>query len=171
MADKVNALLTANDANPRFESGKYTRTVEYQASITAANSADGDKLVLAGPLSFGDRIASIRTGGQGTPALTGAIDNDLGFWYKNTAGTFVELDKDILWDGITLASAVTYPDLLTGFNSALDRSKNIGQLLGKGADQAPAGGVYLVLLETAKNTATGPLLLNLFIDIDEATTA
>ena len=171
MADKVNNLLTSSARNPRFDSGKKAMIVDFQTSITAANSAAGDKIVLAGGLSFADRISSIRTGGQGTPALTGATDNDLGFWYKNAAGTLVELDKDILWDGITLATAVTYPDLLTGFNAALDRSKNIGQLLGKGVDQEPAGGVYLVLQTNSANTATGPLLLNLFIDIDEATTA
>jgi len=170
MADKVNALLTASPRNPAFEGGKTVRKVDFQASITAANSAAGDKIVLAGPLQFDDRIASIRTAGQGTPALTGATDNDLGFWYKDASGTLKELDKDTLWDGITLATAVTYPDLLTGFNSALDRSKNIGQLLGKGADQEPMGGVYLVLQTNNANTATGPLLLNLAIEIDEAST-
>lgn len=170
MADKVNNLLTSSPRNPRFESGKTSRLVDFQTSITAANSAAGDKIVLAGPLQFGDRIAAIRSGGQGTPALTGATDTDLGFYYKKGDGSLAELDKDILWDGITLASAVTYPDLLTGFNSALDRSKNIGQLLGKGADQEPAGGVFLVLTTNNANTATGPLLLNLQIEIDEATT-
>lgn len=170
MADKVNALLTAAPRNPRFEGGKLARIVDFQASIAAANSAAGDKIVIAGPLQFDDRIASVRTMGQGTPALTGATDNDLGFWYKDAAGTLKELDKDILWDGITLASAVTYPDLLTGFNASLDRSKNIGQLLGKGSDQEPIGGVYLVLQTNNANTAAGPLLLNLQVDIDEATT-
>lgn len=170
MADKVNALLTASPRNPRFEGGKLTRIVDFQASITAANSAANDKIVLAGPLQFDDRIAAVRTLGQGTPALTSASNNDLGFWYKDSAGNLVELDKDILWDGITLATAVTYPDLLTGFNASLDRSKNIGQLLGKGPDQEPIGGVYLVLQTVAANTATGPLLLNLQIEIDEATT-
>lgn len=171
MADKVNALLTAKKNNPRFQSGTKSRIVDFQCSITSANSADGDKFVLAGPFSFADRIAAIRSGGAGTPALTGATDTDLGFFYKNAAGTLVELDKDILWDGITLATAVTYPDLLTGFNAALDRSKNIGELLSKGVDQEPAGGVYLVMTTNNKNTATGPLLLDLQIEVDEASTS
>lgn len=170
MADKVNALLTASPRNPRFEMGKFSRLVDFQASITAANSAAGDKFTLSGPHRFAERIASVRTMGQGTPALTSAADNDLGFWYKNAAGTLVEVDKDILWDGITLAAAVTYPDLLTGFNAALDRSKNIGQLLGLGADKEPMGGVYLVLQTNTANTAAGPLLLNLQIEIDESST-
>lgn len=171
MADKVNALLTASPRNPTFESGKTMRVIEFQAAITAANSANGDKLVLAGPLQFGDRIAFIRSGGQGTPALTSAADNDLGFWGKKSDGTLYELDKDILWDGITLATGVTYPDLLTGFNASLDMSKNIGQLLGRGADQEPAGGVFLVLQTNTANSATGPLQLRLQIGVDEATTA
>lgn len=171
MADKVNALLTAKENNPRFESGSKARFVDFQCSIAAANSKDGDKFVLAGPFSFADRIAAIRSGGAGTPALTGATDTNLGFFYKNSAGMLVELDADILWDGITLASAVTYPDLLTGFNAALDRSKNIGELLSKGNDQEPAGGVYLVMTTVAKNTATGPLLLDLQIEVDESSTS
>jgi len=171
MADKVNALLTASPRNPMFESGKSPRNVDFQASITAANSAAGDKIVLAGPLQFGDRISAIRALGAGTPALTGATDNDLGFWGKKSDGTLYELDKDILWDGVTLASALTHPDLLSALNASLDLSKNIGQLLGRGADQEPAGGTFLVLQTNNANTATGPLQLRLQVVVDEATTA
>lgn len=171
MTDKVNNLLTSSPNNPRFESGTCNRVVDFQTSISAANSEAGDIIVISGPHRFADRIAALRTGGQGSPALTGATDNDLGFYYKDSLGDLKELDKDVLWNGITLATAVTYPDLLTGFNSALDRSKNIGELLNKGADQEPAGGVFLCLTMNSANTATGPLLLNLFVDIDEATTS
>lgn len=170
MVDKPNALQAAQPMNPRFESGTKVRTVEYKASVTAANSDDGDLFVLAGPLSFGDRVAAVRPNSAGTPALTSAADNDLGFWYKKEDDTFVELDKDVLWDGVTLASALTHPNLLTALNANLDESKNIGQLLDMGSDQEPSGGVYLVLQTNTANTATGPLLLRLAIDIDEATT-
>ena len=170
MTDKVNALATAQPKNPRFGSGKKTRTVEFEASVTAANSDAGDKFILASGLSFADRIAGLRPNSAGTPALTSAANNDLGFFYKNEAGDFKELDKDVLWDGVTLASALTSPNLLTALNASLDASKNIGQLLGLGADQEPVGGVYLVLTTNTANTATGPLLLRLAIDIDEATT-
>lgn len=171
MADKPNALLTAKPKNPRFESGTSTRKVEYRAVVSAANSDDGDIFILAGPLRFGDRIAAIRPGGQGTPALTGATNTDLGFFYKDADGDYVEIDADILWDGITLASALTYPNLLTGLNTSLDVSKNIGEHLDKGSDEQPHGGVYLVMTTLAKNTATGPLTLDLEIEIDEATTS
>lgn len=170
MANKANTLKVAAPNNPRFESGKRTRTVEYSGTFTAANSAIGDKCVLAGPLRLSDRISAIRPGGAGTPALTSATDNDLGFFYKNEDGDMVELDADILWDGVTFASALTHPNLLTALNTSLDHSKNIGELLGMGPDKEPFGGVYLVLTTNVANTATGPLVLQLFVDIDEATT-
>lgn len=170
MADKANNLAVAQPSNPRFMSGKKTRTVEFEGTFTAANSAIGDKCVLVEGLSFADRIAAVRPKGQGTPALTSAADNDLGFFYRTVDGTLKELDADILWNGITLASAVTYPDLLTGFNASLDNSKNIGQLLGLGNDHPANGTVCLVLTTNVANTATGPLLLRLAVDIDEATT-
>lgn len=171
MTDKVNALNTAEPKNPRFATGKRTKTVEFEASITAANSDAGDLLILAEGLSYADRISGLRPNSAGTPALTGATDNDLGFYYKNEDGTFTEIDKDILWNGVTLASALTSPNLLTTLNASLDASKNIGELLGKGVDEEPFGGVYLVLTMNNANTATGPLLLRLAIDIDEATTS
>lgn len=168
MADLTNALATAQPNNPRFASGKKTKTVDLKLAITSAGAANGDKHILSGPHSYADRIAAIRPRGQGTPALTSAADNDLGFYYKNEDGDLVELDKDILWDGVTLASALTYPDLLTGLNASLDESKNIGQHLGKYVDQEPFGGVYLVLTMNTASTANGTLRLS--IDVDEGTT-
>ena len=168
MADKVNALATAQVRNPRFQTGKHTKTVEFEAAFTGANSAAGDKITLAEGLSFADRISAIRPNAANVPALTGATDSDLGFFYKNEAGDFIELDADILWDGVSLASASTNFNLLTGKNAALDHSKNIGQLLGKGVDQEPQGGVYLVLTLNNANTATATV--RLAVDIDCATT-
>lgn len=170
MADKPNTLAAAKTKNPRFRTGKKTRTVEYAGVFTAANSGAGDKCVLAGPLSLADRISAVRPGGAGTPALTGATDNDLGFYTYDSAGALKEIDKDIIWNGVTLASALTAPNLLTSLNTSLDHSKNIGELLSLGVDQEPSRGVFLVLTTNAANTATGPLTLQLFIDIDEATT-
>lgn len=171
MSDFENALATASDKNPRFATGKKTKTVEYEASITAAAATDGDQFILAGGLSFADRISGLRPNSAGTPALTSAVDNDLGFFYKKEDGTYVALDADVLWDGVTLATALTSPNLLTALNASLDHEKNIGELLSLGVDQEPAGGVYLVLTMNTKTTATGPLLLRVSVDIDEATTA
>lgn len=170
MANIENVLAVAETKNPRFQSGKMTKTVEYEASITTAAATDGDLYILASGLSFADRISGLRANSAGTPALTAAIDNDLGFFYKDEKGAYQALDADILWDGVTLASALTSPNLLTTLNASLDASQNIGQLLGLGIDKEPAGGVFLGLTMNTKTTAVGPLLLRLAVDIDCATT-
>jgi len=169
MTNKVNALATAQPKNPRFAAGTKARKVEFKADLTGANSDDGDIIELAGALSYADRIASILPNAANVPALTSATDNDLGFYYKNEDGEYVEIDKDIIWDGVSLASATAYRELLTGLNSNLDESKNIGQLLGKSVEEQPAGGVYLCLTMNTATSATATL--RLAIEIDEATTS
>ena len=169
MTDKVNALLTAQPKNSRFQTGKNTRVVEFSADLTSANSDAGDLLILASGLSYADRISGVYPNALTVPALTSATDNDLGFYYKDENGAYVEIDKDILWDGVSLASASTYGNLLTAKNASLDHSQNIGDLLGKGVDEEPAGGVYLVLTMNTANTATATVTVATHIDC--ATTA
>jgi len=172
MTDQVNNLATAQPNNPRFATGTKVRTAESTIAIAAATSAVGDKLVLAGPFSYADRISAIRVNSAGTPALISATDNDLGFYYKDSEGTLVAIDADILWDGADLSAALTHPNLLAALAvGTWSADKNIGQLLGKGNDEQPAGGVYLVLTMNTASTAAGPLDLALAIDIDEASTS
>lgn len=168
MADKTNALATAKTKNPRFQTGKMTKTVEFSADFTGANSSAGDKIVLAEGLSLADRISAIRPNATNVPALTGATNSDLGFFYKDEKGVLQALDADVLWDGVTLASAYTGSNMLTGKNGSLDHAKNIGELLDLGYDKEPHGGVYLVLTLNSANTATATVALA--IDIDCATT-
>lgn len=168
MADKPNALNVEQPKNPTFVTGNKRRVVDYRASVTSGNSAVNDKFVLVEGLSTGDRIAEIR----GTiPSLTSASDCNLGFWAKNPDGTFTELDRDIIWDGRTLASGLTGANLLLATTQAAGYSwdKNIGQLLDIGSDKDRTN-ICLVLETIVANTATGPLLVNLSIEIDEATT-
>lgn len=169
MADKLNALKVAAPKNSRFGTGKKTRTVEYEGVFTNTNSADGDKCVLAEGLLLSSRISAVRPNAAGTPALTSANNNDLGFFTKDADGVLVELDKDILWDGVDLSSALTHPNLLTALNPSLDHSKNIGQLLEMTEDEYPANGIFLVLTTNVANTAASAKL-RLAIDIDEGTT-
>ena len=170
--NKVNALNTASARNPRFATGKKTKTVEYEASITAAASDDDDLYFLVDGLSFADRISGVRANSAGTPALTAATDNDLGFYSKNEDGTFAAIGTgDELWNGVSLATAKTDPNLLTALNASLDHSQNIGELLSLGVDREPAGGVFLILKTNTATSAAGPLLLRLAIDVDVATTA
>ena len=169
MTDKVNALATAEPKNPRFATGTKTRVVEFKADLTSANSDAGDLLILASGLSFADRIAGIYPNAANVPALTGADDNDLGFYYKDETGAYVALDADILWNGVDLSSATSYGNILTAENSSLDNSQNIGELLGLGVDKEPHGGTYLVLTMNNANTATATV--QLAVHVDEATTS
>jgi hypothetical protein len=158
--------FTAFPENPDYSGGKKFRTVFFEKTITAAGAAANDLYIIAGPMGYDDKIAAIR---GATPALTSAADNDLGFYKKKEDGTFAAIDADILWDGVTLASALTYRELLGTLNTSLDRTKSIGGLLGVGSDQEPAGGVYLGLLVKTASTATSEVL-KLEVVIEEAST-
>ena len=151
--------------NPANTVGKKLRTVFYEKTI--ATGAGANTLhILAGPLSYDSKIAAIH---GATPALTSATDNDLGFWKLEDDGSFTEIDADILWDGVTLASALTYRELLGTLNTSLDRDDSIGTLLGKTNEEQPVGGVYLGLLIKTASTAASEVL-KLEVSIEEATT-
>lgn len=168
MTDKVNALATAKARNPRFASGTKARKVEFRADFTSANSDNGDVIELAGPFSGSDRIASIAPSGVNIPALTSAADNDFGFYSKDEDGNYVELDKDILLDGVDLSSATATNNLLSTMSNA-NYAKNIGEHLGLTVDQEPHGGIYLCWTMNTANTATATVALD--IEVDEATTS
>ena len=152
--------------NPANSVGKKMRSVFTENTVTAAGGTDGDVYILAGPLTFDDKINAIK---GATPAMTSANDNDLGFYKKKSDGTFAAIDADILWDGVTLVTALTYRELLGTLNTSLDRDDNIGKLLGLGNDAEPFGGVYLGLTINTKSTAT-TVDLKLEVVIEEATT-
>lgn len=152
--------------NPANSIGKVLRTVYFEKTITAAAAAANDLYILAGPFTLDAKINAVI---GATPALTSAADNDLGFYKKNEDGTFTALDADILWDGVTLATALSYRELLGTLNTSLDRDDNVGTLLGLSSDQAPVGGVYLGLLIKTASTATSEVL-KLEIEIEDATT-
>ena len=163
----INSIgATAFPRRAAFKTGKVQRVVNANFAITAAGSSVGDQYILAGPLSGSDRIAGIV---GNVPALTSAADNDFGFFYKDANGDLVELDKDVLLDGVTLASALTYRDLLKHFSVSLDTTKTINEHLDLQVDTEPFGGIYLVMTTNTASTATGPLYLNLDVLVDEGT--
>lgn len=143
-------------------SGKRLRTVHAKHAMTAASLTDGDIFILAGPLSLQARVHRIFSP-NATPALTSASDNDIGFYYMKN-GTLTEADKDILVDGMTLASALSTRDLLLHGNSSLDHTKNIAALLGLQQDKEYSGGVYLALTMNTKSSANGTLDLDVQIE-------
>lgn len=165
--------FTAYSKNPLYTVGKKIRSVDSRFALTSGTSNNGDQLVLAGGLTFGDKILGIISS---SPAFTSANDNDLGFFKKNADGTFTALKdssgnsaKDILWNGVDLSSALSYRELLRTLNTSLDTTKNIGQILGLGADAEPVGGVYLILTMNTANSAAAPVV-NFEIKVEEATT-
>lgn len=164
--------FTAYPKDPFYSSGKKLKSVFYEKTI-ATGAGTNTLHILGGPFSFGDKIAAIK---GATPALTSANDNDLGFYKKNEDGTFTVLNDssgvssvDLLWNGADLSSALTYRELLGTLNTSLDRTKNIGQLLGLNAESEPIGGVYLGLLIKTASTATSEVL-KVEVQVEEATT-
>lgn len=158
--------------NPANSSGKKLKSVFYEKTI--ATGAGANTLhILSGPHSFDDKINAIM---GATPALTSANDNDLGFYKKETDGSFTVLNNsagtssvDLIWNGADLSSALSYRELLGTLNTALDRDDSIGTLLGLSSESEPQGGVYLGLLIKTASTAASEVL-KLEIKIEEATT-
>lgn len=151
--------------NPGFTVGKLMRTVNFKETAPTTG-VNGDQYILAGPISFDSRVARILT--QRMPALTSATNANLGFYFKKSDGTFQVVKTgggNELWSGVSLATAVTtYQDVLTGKNTSLDNTKTVRSLLSLGADQEPAGGVYLVLTLPTANTAGGVMDMDIVIE-------
>jgi len=156
MAKVISTGATNKANNPYYFTGKNIKEVGARFSVAAADVADGDNYILAQGLSYADRVDSVVME-AGHIALTGATDNDLGFYEMDEDGNLTEIDKDILLDGVTLASAVTtWLDLLN-LNTSLDREKNIGELVDKSVEQQVAN-LCLVLTTNTKSTATNTVL-------------
>lgn len=170
MANQRTAGFIAKPRNPFYTVGKKTRTITATAALVTASMTNGDTLELAGPLTFDERVARVLTP-NASPALTSAADVKLGFFYKDSLGNLVLLKAGsdaLLWNGVTLAAALTARDLLFDRNPTLVSTANIGDLLVMGSDQEPAGGVYLVMTFPTKPSVNGTLDLD--IVIEEATT-
>ena len=161
MTTFYNNGLQAKAKNPMYRTGKKLTTVHSQLTVDASELTNGDIFVLAGGLPLDARVHRIFSP-NATPALTAATDNDIGF-YKMVDGALVALDKDIVVDGATLASALSTRDLLS-LNSSLDRSKTIGELLSLTNEKEPASGVYLCLTMNTKSTADGVLDLDIVVE-------
>jgi hypothetical protein len=171
MTQNLNSIgKAAYPLSPAFGPGKRYRTVNARYTVPTTGVA-GDTYVLAGPLTLDDRIARIFS--QAMAALTTATNANLGFYYLDMNSQTLKPVKsgggNELWSGVSLATAVTvWSDVLSAKNGALDTTKPIRDLLLIGPDQAPVGGIYLVLTLPTANTAGG--LIDLDTMIDEATT-
>lgn len=171
MTTFYTTAFAAEPRNPMNSVGKKYRSIPARAALVTASMANGDTLVLAGPFTYSQRIARILTPNV-SPALTAAADAKLGFMTKDALGALKAIKSGgdaVLWNGVTLASALTTRDLLYSLNSSLDSTKNIGELLAQGADQEPANGVFLVLTFPTKPSVDG--VLDLDVVVEEATSA
>lgn len=164
--------FTNTPKNPGNSIGKSHRTIPWGKTI-ATGAGTNTLHILAGPLTFDDRIATIK---GAVNALTSANANDLGFYKLNADGTFTALTTsaaasaaNLLWASADLSSALSYRDLLSNLNTSLDLTLNIGGLLGLGNDQEPFGGVYLGLL--VKTASTAASVANYWeVFVEQATT-
>lgn len=165
MTVRQNLGLVAFPKNPAFSVGKKMRTVNCSITVPTTG-ANGDQYVLGGPFTINERISRLNC--QAFPALTSATDSNLGFYYLKSDGTLAVVKAsggNELWSGVSLATAVTvFTDLLMSKNSALDRTKSIGQLLSMNADQEPFGGIYLVLTLPTANSAGGTGNLDIVVE-------
>lgn len=156
--------------DPAYSQGKPLLTTTFRQSTLAAASAAGDVYILGGPYSFDARIAHVSTVGA-FPATAGATSIDLGFYKKNTDGTFSPL---IASGGAELVSAVDLSagqaqnDLLEK-NAALNHANSIGAICSLTSESQSPAGAYLGLRSNNQITAA-TFVLNLDVVVDPATT-
>ena len=163
MATIYSTGYNGKPLNQVYRSGKPIRKTHSEFSIATGSASNGDVYVLGGPYSVADRIHRIfAPAGHG--ALTAADDNDLGF-YKMVDGSLVEIDKDVLWDGVDLTSASAVAQDLLDKNGSLDRTQTIGELLSLENNQEPAGGIFLCLTTNTKSSGTFALDVDVEVEM------
>lgn len=151
--------------NPLYTAGKMLRVIHAEAFIDVSEASAGDIYILARNLPVGARIHRILSP-NATPVVTAAADNDFGFYREDSLGNLVAVDADILVDGGSLTSALSARDLLNHFNTALDQTKTIGELLSIQSDEAYAGGLYLCMtMNTAATTTDATLDLDIVVEM------
>ena len=157
----VNALgITNYPKDPLFQGGQIIKRV--RALIYNATAfSDGDIVVLAKSLPVNARIVNINLP-QGNAARTGLSDIDFGFYRQDNGAV---IDKDVLVDGDTMASARTSAIGILGENiSGFDFTKTIGGLLSLTSETEPSGGVNLCATINTAGSTTGTII----VDIDIA---
>lgn len=170
MATIRSREYTAAPNAPVTGTGICTKTTRSSYSITAAASSNGDVYILGGPYQVDAKLLHI-IAPNGTPALTSATDNDIGFFKKDENGDFVAIDADVVVDGGDLSSAITDGgvDLIRNLNAAYDTTQTIGDLISITNEVQPNGGIYLGLTTNTATTAVGPVILDLDVVIAPAT--
>ena len=167
MAEQQTLGIVAKSGDPIYTVGKELKTVPAEFSVATGDATDGDVYVLAGGLGYDSRIHRVMLPG-GYPGAALAVDNDLGFYKKDRDGTLVAIDADILVDGVDLSSASAVAQDLLNKNGSLDRTKSIGELVGKNVQDLPNSGIFLCL--TVNTKSSGTFYLDADVVIEQANT-
>lgn len=158
MANQSTDGKTAKKTRPLYNQGEERKFVDALVGVEAGWS-DGDTVILAYNLPI-DTIVSRINLPSGSPAITGATDYDIGFYEPADAdgqGLGDVLDKDVLADGVSFASARNNALDILGSGVTLDKTKTIGELLSLTSENAPAGGVHLVLTLNTAGSGAGDI--------------
>lgn len=158
MAVRRSDAYSTKPTNPAFLTGTTLKRVDFTRDLTNGNTSAGDVIILA-QVNLSDRVSRIIAD---FPSLTGATDNDFGFYKSKDQGvTLTELDKDILVDGTDLSSGSALIDVLD-LNTSLDRTKTVGELLSLSEEVSPSE-IYLCWTMTADNTASAKVSISVDI--------
>lgn len=171
----------AKQNNSFYEVGKKLVTVNFRFDIVPAEMAIGDICIMAEGLSVSDRIHRVLNPDDQT-SVSGASNNDFGFYYRKHDGLplqqsiilnddLVEVDKDIILDGANfggISPALHGQGDLLRHNTNLDRTKNIGELLGRSVDSDYSGGLIFAWTMNVKPTLASKVDWD--IVIEKATT-
>ena len=162
-------LFNAFPKDPASTQGKKNLSAFFRKTVTSGTSAIGDIFILGGPYTMDDRVLALL--GE-VPALTSANDCDFGFYKKKEDGTFVVAvanGGNELIDAADLSSAIVYKNQLLALNTALDSTKNIGDLLSLTQESCPPSGIYVGVLFNVANTAASAIV-NWELVVEQANT-
>lgn len=150
--------VTNYPKDPAFKQGKKMVSTFFTKTVVAAGAAIGDVYILGGPYAMDARIAAVI---GALPGFTSVNSADLGFYKTDLNGVFSPVKAsggNEIWSAVDISASKTYQELLSVLNTALDRTKNIGDLLTLTSESQPPSGVYLGLRFNVANTATSVLL-------------
>lgn len=165
MAEHKTLGATASPKNGMYKEGKVLRRVHAEVDIAAASVGAGDIVVLAEDIPLNGRVHRINAV-QAIGSITGANDNDIGFYTRDGSGALVALDDGAeLVETLDISSGLAAGDVLAQ-NSSLDRTKTVAELAGVKRD---AGYQDIVLGWKSVADPTADLVLDLDIELEVPT--
>lgn len=175
MANNDSTTVTNLEATPAVIASSATLRGKVRALVesveVASGDGDGDTYTMF-PVPLEARIDDIKVMND---AITGGTDYDAGFYRITTNNLGAEIDKDILFDGQSMASArASWTSLICAGTAALDQGavkslvwQHCGYAsLSAARDANPTGEVYLVITANTVGSADGTLSVKLDITVE-----